>query len=298
MKNNRKTMAWRLAAGMLAAAMAWGCGRSGDVPAGPMGEGMAAEALGDRATALAKYEEARQGGDREGSRKVAELTMLKFEEELFPAEPKDEAWVSEARESYSRLETAGREAEDAGFSVEGLASALEAYRERIGEAEEVVRKNAEMREAGEKLAALKSEQMQLEEDIRNEQRKLDAIEEESTTAVGAIVAEVQPQIEERQRKALALLLQGVEEPGFVPWMEMQQKRLEEASARYEALMDPLRNSLQSKRERLEAVKTEIKECERRMEGDEGGLASETSSPELPVSRKLTDEEREALWEGW
>lgn len=296
MKNNRQTMAWRLAAGMLAVALAWGCGRSGDeMPATPMGEGMAAEALGDRGTALAKYEEARQGGNREGSRKVAELTMREFEEELFPAEPKDEAWVSAARESYSRLETAGLEAEEAGFPVEGLAAALETYKESIEAAAEVVRKNAAMREAGEQLAVLKSEQLQLEEDIRNEQRKLDTIEEEAATALGAILAEFESQAEEMAGRALALALQGQDIASYSSWAEMQQKRGEEATARHEALMDPLRNSLKSKRERLEAVKTEIKACERRMEGDEGGL---TSPQEPPIPRKLTDEEREALWEGW
>ena len=300
MQIKRQAMAWRLAAGMLAAAMAWGGGGHGGEEAArtPLGEGMAAEALGDRAAAMAKYEEARREGDREGSRKVAELAMRRFEEELFPAAAKDEAWVSEARDLYDRMESAGREAQDAGFPVEGFASALETYRERIDAEEETVRKDAAVRETEERLAALKEDRTRLEEDIRNDQRKLDKYEEEGAAALGEILAEVESKKEEMMNRTMALALAGVADRGGPAWLELEMKRAEEIEAQYEALMDPLNASLQEKRERLETVESEIKMCTRQLAEAEGGEAPSASPQEPPPPRKLTAEEREAMWEGW
>lgn len=300
MKSKRQTMAWRLAAGVLAAAVAWGCGgRGGDEAARtPMDEGMSAEALGDRATAMAKYEEARREGDRQGSRKVAELAMRRFEEDLFPAEPKDEGWVSSARELYVRLESAGREAQDAGFPVEGFAAALETYKERIDAEEETVRKDAAVREAEEHLAALKEERTRLEEDIRNDQRKLDQYEEEGAAALGEILAEVESQKDEMENRTMALALAGVADRGGLEWIELEMKRAEEIAAQYEAMMDPLNASIQEKRERLEAVEAEIRTCTRQLAGAGGETAPSDSPQEPPPPRKLTAEEREAMWEGW
>ena len=259
----------QLAEGILAVStvFAWGCG--GETAKSPIDEGLAAEVLGDWEGAEVKYEAVRRAGDGEGSRKLAELTLLRGTISVFSKTPEDGSWLEEAKALRSRVVALGSEAGEKGCPVEGLEETLAKWDTRIADAEKEIPIAREYA-----MVAAKEEAEQLERSrntsavqaARAQRMKLAEEEVRLDRELGSVLGQWKKYGDESLVRQLELA-NGVMEYTISSTVQSIRRVID----RYNEFREPLEEQMQNYRSRLAEADRKLQGCARDFEDAERAL---------------------------